>query len=453
MPAREASARRRRDRRAARRPSVAGAILARPSTAVPINTAPAGSLDTLSSAPKWGLLGNLGGIRDDLFRAGIRVDASLDYQSATNIQGGLYGQSLRGAGQFALRSAIDMDRLAGIPGGTVNVVFTNRFGRSLTADQGLQVLQQTEEVFGRGRMPRLTQFSYDQRFGDFVDLKLGRLPVSADFAGFACEFQNLTFCGNQPGNLVGNYWYNWPVSQYAARLRLGNLETGYLMAGVYQVNPRDLADGFNFDPSGATGALAIVEAAVFPTLPLFAHRGSYTVGAWYQTGNNSDLYLNGSGLPLSVDGGAPMANRDRSGVYGVAVQELYRPDPANPLCNLSVFLRATIANSSTSAIDDQQTVGFVYKGFWSERPFDWIGIGIGQSHASSALAQSIHAANAMDGGIRPVPGYERAIEVFYSLALHPDVVIRPNIQLINRPGGYAGRTDIVVFGVKSGLTF
>ncbi|AMB44845.1 UNVERIFIED_ORG: porin [Methylobacterium sp. SuP10 SLI 274] len=424
----------------------------RPSTADSSRPAPPGSLDTQAAAPTWGVLGNFGGLRDDLFRAGIRTDGSFDYQTSTNIQGGPY-QSLRGAGQLALRAAVDMDRFAGLAGGTFNLALTYRFGRGLTADQHLNVLQQTEEIFGRGRFPRLTQLSYTQRFGEFVDLKFGRLPVSADFAGFPCEFQNLTFCGNQPGNLVGNYWYNWPVSQYAARLRLGNLDTGYLMAGVYQVNPRDLENGFNFDPTGAAGALAIVEAAAFPTLPPFTYRGSYTVGAWYQTGGGPDLFLNRDGLPLASAGGLPLANRDRSGLYGVAVQELYRPDPGNPLRNLSAFVRVTLANSSTSLIDRQETIGLVYKGFWAERPFDWIGVGIGQSHASRALAQSVQMANLLDGGVRALPGYERALEVFYSLALSPDVVVRPNIQFINRPGGVGGRDDILVFGVKSGVTF
>lgn len=442
-----------------RRPSVPGRpafdtipSLARPSTADSTRPTSPGSLDTLSATPQWGVLGNFGGLRDDLLRAGIRTDGSFDYQTSTNIQGGPY-QSLRGAGQLALRAAVDMDRFAGLAGGTFNLALTYRFGRGLTADQRLDVLQQTEEIFGRGRFPRLTQLSYTQRFSEFVDLKFGRLPVSADFAGFPCEFQNLTFCGNQPGNLVGNYWYNWPVSQYAARLRVGNLDTGYLMAGVYQVNPRDLEDGFNFDPTGANGALAIVEAAAFPTLPPFTYRGSYTVGAWYQTGGGPDLFLNRDGLPLTSAGGLPIANRDRSGVYGVAVQELYRPDPDNALRNLSVFVRVTLANASTSVIDRQETIGLVYKGFWAERPLDWIGIGIGQSHASRSLAQSIQTTNVLDGGFRPVPGYERALEVFYSLALSPDVVVRPNIQFIHRPGGVAERADILVFGVKSGVTF
>ena len=243
------------------------------------------------------------------------------------------------------------------------------------------------------------------------------MPVGSDFAGFACEFQNLTFCGNQPGNLVGNYWYNWPISQYAARLRLGNLETGYIQAGVYQVNRRDLDDGFNFDPTWATGARAILEGAVFPTFGPFNYRGSYTVGGWYQTAGGPDLYYNTARLPLSLYGGLPLGHQERSGVYGVAVQELYRPNPDEPTRNLSAFLRVTFADPRTSPLDEQETLGLVYKGFWDARPSDWIGVAIGQSHASSAAARGIAAANAFGGTYQPIPGYERVLEVFYSLAL------------------------------------
>lgn len=438
--------------RPARRAPVAGLPLARPATATNPNLAPGGSLDTRAAAPKWGLFGNLGGLRDDLFRAGIRVDAGVDYEIGTNLQGGTR-QQLRGSGQFVLKGAADMDQLAGVEGGTMNFVFTQRFGRSLPIDAHLGLLQQTEEVYGRGNIPRLTTLSYDQQFGRYVDLKFGRMPVGSDFAGFACEFQNLTFCGNQPGNLVGNYWYNWPISQYAARLRLGNLETGYIQAGVYQVNRRDLDDGFNFDPTGATGALAILEGAVFPTFGPFNYRGSYTVGGWYQTAGGPDLYYNTARLPLSLYGGLPLGHQERSGVYGVAVQELYRPNPDEPTRNLSAFLRVTFADPRTSPLDEQETLGLVYKGFWDARPSDWIGVAIGQSHASSAAARGIAAANAFGGTYQPIPGYERVLEVFYSLALTPDVVIRPNIQFVNRPGGINRREDVVVFGVKSGVTF
>jgi porin len=92
------------------------------------------------------------------------------------------------------------------------VAWTDRNGSNLSDDAGLGTLQQVHEVFGRGQTLRLTQLWYDQKFIDgAVHCKIGRITFGEDFASFSCDFQNLTFCGAQPSNLVGNYIYNWPV--------------------------------------------------------------------------------------------------------------------------------------------------------------------------------------------------------------------------------------------------
>lgn len=149
------------------------------------------------------------------------------------------------------------------------------------------------------------------------------------------------------------------------------------------------------------------KGAVFPIFGPFRYRGGYTFGAWYQTAGGPGLYYNCAGLPLGVAGGTPLAHQERSGLCGVAIQELYRPNPDEPCRNPSAFTRVTFADPHTSAIDEKETVGLVYKGLWDDRPADWIGIAIGQSHASAAVAKGFAVANAFDGAYRPVPAYER----------------------------------------------
>ena len=92
------------------------------------------------------------------------------------------------------------------------------------------------------------------------------------FRSFSCDFQNLTFCGSQPGNLVGSYWVNWPTSQWATRLKVNTSEQTHLQAGVYQVNPKYVDDGYarrhglSLDnPGGTTGALIPLEFGVLPS--------------------------------------------------------------------------------------------------------------------------------------------------------------------------------------------
>ena len=96
---------------------------------------------------------------------------------------------------------------------------------------------QVQEIFGRGNTIRWTQFWYDQLlFDDVVDVKLGRMGVGEDFMSFSCYFMNLSFCGSLPGNIVST-WYNWPVSQWAARLKVNVTPQWYAQIGAYQINP------------------------------------------------------------------------------------------------------------------------------------------------------------------------------------------------------------------------
>ncbi len=50
-----------------------------------------------------------------------------------------------------------MEKLAGIHGGTVGFTLVDRFGRNLNTDADIPALQLTNEVFGRGNIPRLTR--------------------------------------------------------------------------------------------------------------------------------------------------------------------------------------------------------------------------------------------------------------------------------------------------------
>jgi porin len=167
--------------------------------------------------PPPGLLGDWGGIRPALREHGVELTARYASESAYNPTGG-ERQLVRETGQFDIGATADMGRLAGLEGGTFQATVTYRRGYDLGAAAGLGVLQQVQEVYGRGQTWRLTQFWYEQAFGA-AKLKVGRSSPGEDFEGFSCHFENLSFCGSQPGNLVGDYWYNWPISQVRAPAR------------------------------------------------------------------------------------------------------------------------------------------------------------------------------------------------------------------------------------------
>ena len=150
-----------------------------------------------------------------------------------------------------------------------------------------------QEVFGRGQTTRLTAVLVSARNSPaaLVDWKVGRMGVGEDFASFSCDFQNLTFCGSDPGNIVGDYIYNWPISQWGTVLKFNIENFGYIQAGVYDVNREYLGLSKALLPvwfSGSTGALIPVEVGWLPTFGEL--EGSYKFGAWYDTSEADDSW-------------------------------------------------------------------------------------------------------------------------------------------------------------------
>ena len=195
------------------------------------------------SAPPPGLIGDWQKIRTRLGERGIGVSARYASESGYNFAGG-ERKLLAEAGQFDVGVLLDLGKVMGLKGGAFQATVTWRRGVDLTTEAGLGTLQQVQEVYGRGQTVRLTQFWYEQRIGERVEVKIGRTNPGEDFAVFSCHFQNLSFCGAQPGNLVGDYWYNWPVSQWGGRVHVDVRDDLYVQGGVYEVNPRNLDNDF-----------------------------------------------------------------------------------------------------------------------------------------------------------------------------------------------------------------
>ena len=235
-----------------------------------LTTAGAAQAYDITTSPH--LFGDWGGLRTSLSERGIDLNLGYTGEAAHNFSGGK-DKLTRYTDQWVFGATLNLDKLWGWRGGTFQMTITDRNGRNLGADAGIGNNMLIQEVYGRGQTWHMTQFWLNQSFLDNrVQWKFGRMTVGEDFASFSCDFQNLTFCGSQPGNLVGSYWVNWPTSQWATRLKVNTSEQTYLQAGVYQVNPKYVDDGYarrhglSLDnPGGTTGALIPLEFGVLPS--------------------------------------------------------------------------------------------------------------------------------------------------------------------------------------------
>ncbi|USU11797.1 carbohydrate porin [Sphingomonadaceae bacterium OTU29THOMA1] len=415
------------------------------------DTSPSALIGDTQSVPPPGLIGDWQAIRTRLGLRGIGITARYASESGYNFAGG-DRKLFRETGQFDAGVLFDLDRLIGLTGGALQATVTWRRGRDLTSDAGIDSLQQVQEVYGRGQTVRVTQLWYEQRIGPAVEIKLGRTNPGEDFAVFSCHFMNLSFCGAQPGNLVGDYWQNWPVGQWGARVRVSLPRDLYVQGGVYEINPGNLDNSFFIARfKGATGVLIPVEIGWTRggnTGERGGNVGSYKVGGWIGTADGDDVLFDHNRNASIVTGLSPLQRSSRYGVYATMQQQLTGTSKdGKSLTGLSMFANVTQADRATSVTDNQVSLGLFYKGLVPAVPGDVLGFGLARTNVNGRAARTD----------RLVPGTavrhaEYAAEVYYSIHPADWLELRPNLQYIHHPGGIRQADDVGVLGMKAAIT-
>jgi len=397
--------------------------------------------------PPPGLVGDWFGLKPRLEGLGIVPTGRYVSEASWNYNGG-QRHDLVETGQFDLGLQLDMQKLAGI-NGTFQADVTYRRGHLLDQRAGLDTLQQVQEVYGRGQTWRLTQFWYDlPMLRGAVDVKVGRTSPGEDFAAFSCSFQNLSFCGSTVGNVVGNYWYNWPVSQWGGRVRV-NQGKLYVQVAAYEENPRNLDKDFTLGHfGGATGALIPLEVGLTRGGENRSPVGSYKVGGWVSTSNEADVFLDVNRRPIVLTDLPPL---ERSSAYGFWLnfqQQLTgHSENGKTVSGLTVFLNVTQADRRTSTVDNQIAVGLFEKGLFPWFTEDVIGLGFARTHVNGRVARS----ERLDE--QPTQSSEYAAELYYGFHPRSWLELRPNLQWVHHAGGYADAHEVGVVGLKSALTF
>jgi len=396
--------------------------------------------------PPPGLAGDWFGLKPRLADAGFGLTSRYVSEAAWNPAGGERHRIVE-TGQLDIGMQLDMKKIAGIDG-TFQATVTYRRGKQLEQNAGLDTLQEVQEVYGRGKVWRLTQFWYEQAIvHGMVDIKFGRTSPGEDFAAFSCSFQNLSFCGSQPGNVVGNYWYNWPISQWGGRFRL-NRGRAYLQVAAYEENPRNLDGAFTLGHfGGATGALIPIELGLVTGGEGGGPVGSYKVGGWLSTANAADVALDIDRRPIVLTDLPPLERSSSRGVW-VNIQQQLTGRSANgkSTSGLTVFLNVTQADRQTSTIDNQIAIGLFEKGLFPWFTEDVLGLGVARTHVNGRVARSERLAG------EAAQHAEYAAELYYGFHPRNWLELRPNLQWVHHAGGYRDARAVGVVGLKTALT-
>ncbi|MGE8624213.1 carbohydrate porin [Acinetobacter schindleri] len=392
--------------------------------------------DAFSTENPW-MLGDWNGQRTQLQQQGYDFSFGYTGEVATLIDAkNSSDHGTEYADQFAIGAHLDLENIAGWKDTEAQITVTQRNGRNLsnTAEALDGHLSSVQEVWGRGQTWRLTDFWIKKKFLDQkLDVKVGRFGEGEDFNSFDCDFQNLALCGSQVGNWVGDQWYNWPVSQWAARVKYNVTPEIFTQVGVYEYNPENLerGKGFNLSTDGSKGAIIPAEVVWTPKLGERKLPGEYRAGYYYSTADSKIL-----------DGVTPQEIQTKTdhhqGGWIVAKQQLTaQQDDISR--GLSGFVNLTLHDAKTNEKTDMQNIGLVYKGAMDARPKDEIAFGIARIHMNyDALGDRSEEIDA---------------EIYYGLHATNWLTIRPNLQYVRHVGAYRNGESVWVGGIKFNTSF
>jgi porin len=405
----------------------------------------------LLTLPREHLLGDWAGLLPKL--AGLGITPTLTYVSdiAGNPTGGR-SEGVAYADNIGLGLLFDLDKLAGLEGGSFLVTMSQRDGTSLSQTRVRNVFT-IQQVYG-GETFHLIDLAYQQKlFDDCVEFRLGRIGAGDDF--LVCAYDYLFMQNGFDGNPVGIFFNSpgmsaYPNAAWGTRIKVKLTQRTYVMAGVYNGDSAIRAEdnhGADMSLNGPMFALAEVgyKCNGLPGDTQFL--GNYRAGFCYDNSRFMDYQTVGRGPSAGTKQG-------NWGCYALFDQVLI--PFAEPTSNrgLGVFGSVLISpGQSVSQMPYFFTAGVACRGILASRPADVAGFGMVFGEFSSDLRSAQEREQLLDPTVG-VQSHESVLEATYRLSLHKGALFfQPDVQYVIRPGGTGQTANAFVLGCQFGINF
>jgi len=262
---------------------------------------------------------------------GIYLSASYVADILANVSGGRHTGAYY-AGELALGLTLDLQKMAGLTGGSLHIQFDERSGNSVSPAAGTNFGLAGNH--GPNNVIRLANFYYEQALlHDRIDITAGRTNPTADFAtsAISCQFLSNIFCA-QPG-----IWYfglndnqPYPQSTWGGRVNFQITPEVYLRVGGYQDDPTQVeGQGFTWRWDHGVGAFIPYELGYVTTFAGTRYPSKFDIGGYYDTGT------------FTRPGTPTLLERGRTAYRAQGQQVVWRPDPGSER-SLTVFAGAMI---------------------------------------------------------------------------------------------------------------
>jgi len=400
------------------------------------------------------LFGDLFGLRTELSKHGITLDASETSEVLGNVTGGSkQGATYDGLLQTVLQ--LDTQRAFGHYGGTFNVSALQVHGSNLSADN-LDSLQ-TASGIEADRSTRLWELWYQQQLisEDKLDVKIGQQSLDQEFIV------------NQNSLLFVNTMFGWPMlpsadlpgggpayplSALGVRVRARPNNSFAVLAGVFNGSPDPPNLGGDpqlVDHSGTVfplngGLLAIGEVQytspalggiVYADKPEPLAR-TIKLGMWYDSENFPDQAIDTTGTPLvsPLSNGLPRRHQGNYSAYAT-IDQLLAQDKKDPYKTVSGFARVMGSPlGAENLIEFSADAGVAIHEPIRHRRDDTLGFGMGYTHVGTGASDSDRYTAQLVDPLTPVRSSETFLEATYQYTVYPWLQLQPDVQFIMNPG-------------------
>ena len=376
---------------------------------------------------------------NNLENEGISFNSRYLGEFASNPTGG-QRQGADFAGELNFGANVSLNKLVGLRGGSLTILFTARNGRDLSADT-INNSVPVQQIFGDGQTYQLTLFTYNQEFfGNKVKVSFGRTELANSFfeSPLYCQFQSNALCGRPYvlGKDVAASFY--PLAVWGGDISIDPSPNYYIHAGIYQSNPTlnpVSSHGFNWNISKSNGFLIPVEIGYRRHVDGGMANDRYDVGVIFdRTHFTSPIYDSNGGLYLLTQ--LPPAEEYGRTAFYVQAQQMVYQDQKEKERNVYAFAGALFGLSGNKQVARYGgEVGVVDNGPLAWRPRDSLDVGVGMIHYSTSYINTLYDLRLSSGGVeRPHQNLIMA-EINYNLQINNWLAVMPNLQYVVHPDG------------------
>lgn len=378
------------------------------------------------------------------------------------------------AAYLVLSLSADLERLAGLPGGSINVtqsVFGLVRNLGMADDVGDSVAGYQSPY--NPNPTRLSLLTYQQQLlDDQLVLEIGRTHPDRYYALPPCGTVNSCY---QSLLALNAGWSSSLYAVWGANAAYKISPAAYVQAGVFSVNPdANRYNGYDWGAERIAGAVVMTEIGVQTGYATSPYPGRISLTGFVNTAAHQDSLRTIAGLSegdLDRDGVAPK----RSGTSGVVLttsQTVWRADGGRETDNLTptaltLYSGAGYALDATVPVRFNGFAGLLLAGPDRSRPNDTYGLKLNWQRLNPAFAAFLSEANLVSGGTGKAYARDKLVfeanarfdlgqgigfEPVLQYVVNADSFYEPYTARRARDGIFVGASLAVPLGAILGLT-